>query len=251
MEIDRINQDSSFCYHIACHRTVNSAGKKQHGFAVCSHRHTARTGNDLRINVDLVTDLHIHHDLRIVYIHFCLREGFQELLAQCRIDFHGKHGIVFSRSSRIDLKGIVSFRMCLAHERHHVFCQSLKAFILQPYHRADANDTKHMLQSIHGLIVIVITGTVHKDPCLILVNFKFSVDPFQCVADLTHQGILKEITVFSLDTDLSIFDQKRFIHAVSPLIIISVLRIYEVPEAILSDSPDSNPVLPLSSHCRS
>ena len=111
--------------------------------------------------------------------------------------------------------------------------------------------TEDVLQSIHGLLVIIIAGTVPENPGLILVNVQFPVDTLQRLANLAHQGILKEITVLSLDTDLSVFNQKRFIHAVSPLIILSVFRIYEAPEAVLSDSPDSNPVLPLSSHCRS
>ena len=141
--------------------------------------------------------------------------------------------------------------MCFSHKCDHVLSQSLKALVLGPHHGADAHDTEDVLQSIHGLLVIIIAGTVHENPGLILVNVKFPVDTLQRIANLAHQGIFKEITVLSLDTDLSVFNQKRFIHAVSPLIILSVLRIYEVPEAVLSDSPDSNPVLPLSSHCRS
>ena len=41
-----------------------------------------------------------------------------------------------------------------------------------------------------------------------LMNQKFSVCSLQGITDLTHQCIFKNITVLSLDSNLSVFDQK-------------------------------------------
>ena len=74
MKIGRIDGNTALCNHVACHRAVDSAGKKQHGFSVCSDRHTSRSRNDRRVHIDLVADLDIKHHLRLMDIHARLGE---------------------------------------------------------------------------------------------------------------------------------------------------------------------------------
>ena len=73
MKIHCIYLYAALCDHIACHGGINTAGQKKHRLTACADGHTAGSGDDLGINIDFLTDLHIQHNVRIMHIHCHLR----------------------------------------------------------------------------------------------------------------------------------------------------------------------------------
>ena len=59
VEIHSLNDNASLGNHVSCYRAVDSAGEKEHGLSVGSHRHSARAWNHQGVNIDLASDLHV------------------------------------------------------------------------------------------------------------------------------------------------------------------------------------------------
>ena len=179
MEIDRVDLDAALCHHIACHRAVDAAGEQKHGFSVCAHRHTARTGNHIGIQVNLLTDLHMQHQIRLVYIHPHIREGVQNLRAKLRVHLHGSHGIGFAGTLCVNLEGFVAVpAVPLFQIGHHVLSQLLKALVFQNHHRADSHDTEYPAHGVHRVVVVIFSLSLRIDTALLLGYMELSFHLF-------------------------------------------------------------------------
>ena len=147
-----------------------------------------------------------------MHIHAHIRERIQNLFAQGCIEFHGIHRIILSGTTCLYLKGHVLIRVDLIHIGNNLFCQFIKALVLDHDSRTDACDTKNMAECFYGLLIIIVTFGFHKHTSLLLVHMKSAIHTAQSITDLAHQCILKKMAVLALDTDLCIFDQKCLIH---------------------------------------
>ena len=208
MEIYRIDLNATFCDHVTGNRAVDSARKKQHGFSVCSDRHSACARNGLGIYIDLVTDLHRKIQFRMMNVYTCLRERIQDTSAKLSAYFHGADRIGFLCTACPDLEASVKVRMPLLHITHNIFGKLLKALFFIDHNRADAYNTEYMLQRIYSLIVIIILRAEYINSSLLFFYFKISLDLGECDLHLMYESIFKTIAVFSLKGNFRIFDQK-------------------------------------------
>ena len=208
MEIYRIDLNATFCDHVTGNRAVDSARKKQHGFSVCSDRHSACARNGLGIYVNLVTDLNRKIQLRMMNIYTCLRERIQDTSAKLCANFHGANRIGFLCTACPNLKGSVKVRMPLFHIAYYVFGKFLKALLFVDHNRADTYDTEYVLQCVYSLIVIIILRAEYIDSSLLFFYFKISLDLGERNLHLMYESIFKTVAVFSLQGDFRIFDQK-------------------------------------------
>ena len=138
MEINCIDLDASLCNHIARHRRIDAAGQKKHGLSTRTDGHAARSRNDFRIQINLLADLHVQHDVWVMNVHRHLGIRVQKDLAKIRIDLHGLLGVILPRAARIHLKGLVLVGIHLVDIVHDALRQLLKALILGVNHGTDA-----------------------------------------------------------------------------------------------------------------
>ena len=121
MEIDRLYHDASFCYHVACHRRIYTAGKQQHGLSVGAYRHSTGPRYHPCEYIDIMPYFYINDKIRIMHIHMGLRICRKHIIAHVLIYGIGGHRIVLIRPSCLDLKGELSFRMLGLYEFQHLF----------------------------------------------------------------------------------------------------------------------------------
>ena len=217
VKINGFDLDTTFCDHVAGNRAVDTAGKKEHCLAVCSDRHSSRSWKSLGIYIDLVTDLYGQCHFRMMYIYRCLRECIQDLFSDSCADFHGSDRVGFLGSSCVDFEASGISRVSCFHIRYDIFCHLVKSLIFVDHDRADTYDTKYSLQSLHSLVKIIFLRTEHVYTALFLGYCKFAFYRLQSQFHLLYKGIFKKISVFSLDGDLCIFDQKCMkYHTVPP-----------------------------------
>ena len=88
MEIGCLQSDATFGDHITCNRTVDSTGKQKHRGSIGPDRHTARSRNDLGININLFSYLYMKQYIRVVYIYPDFRECIQNSFSEVIIDLH-------------------------------------------------------------------------------------------------------------------------------------------------------------------
>ena len=88
MEIYRINCNTTFCNHVSGNRTVNSTRKKKCSFTIGSNRHSSRSFNKFRINVNFIAYLNIKLYIGLVNIHRGIRAGIKNLFTDISINFH-------------------------------------------------------------------------------------------------------------------------------------------------------------------
>ena len=118
VKIDRIDLDAPLGNHPPGHRRINTAGQKQHRLAACAYRHTARPRNDLGIDIDLVPNLHMQKNIRLMHVHSHFRKSIQDRAAQLHIDLHGIKRIILSGASGRHLKTPVFDRIDPVHIVH-------------------------------------------------------------------------------------------------------------------------------------
>ena len=213
VKIYRVDLYPPFCYHIPGHRGIDAPGQQKHSFAACPHRHSSRPRNNLRIDIYFLPNLHIQQNFRFMHIHPHLRISLQKRLSQICVDLHGLLGIVLPGTPGMHLEGFIPIRMDVSYVLHHGLTELFKALILGIYHRTDTGNAKHMLQTSHGLVKIKFSLRLHIYPTLGLVNEKSSLTFFQGKFDLMNQRILKQVSVFSLDSDLGVLYQKCCKHS--------------------------------------
>ena len=206
MEIDRVDLHAALGNHITCHRAVNPAGQKQHAFAIGAYRHAARPWDGLGIDIDFPADFNLQHQLWIVDVYLHVREGLQDALAQCGIDFHGRYGVILSGSAGMNLKGqglgcITSFQI-----GKHILHQLFKALVFPDFHWTDAYDSKYTLQSSDYFLLVALPQGFNIDAPLFFGNLKGTVNWLQGVFDLMNQGVFKQMAVLAFDADFSIFN---------------------------------------------
>ena len=205
MEIGRLDPDSPLGDHIARHRTVDPAGEQKHCLPIGSDRHPARSGNDLRIDIDLVTDLHIQHHVRMMHIHLRLRERLENYFAQITVDLHRSPWVRLPCAPGFHLEGQALVRISLVHVSNHILLKLFKTLILHTDYRTDPHDPEHPFQMLHRILVIIIFPAVHIDPGLGLMNLKLAVYVLQCEPHLPDERVLKQIAVLAFDPDLTVF----------------------------------------------
>ena len=130
MEVNGINLNTAFCDHVSGNRAVDTAGKQQHGLSVCADRHTARACDALAVQINLLTQLDVQIDIRLVNVYFEVRADIEDAAAQLAVDFHCVHRIVFVRTACAYLKGFLLGRVQLFHVGNHCLCQIFKAGVL-------------------------------------------------------------------------------------------------------------------------
>ena len=148
----------------------------------------------------------------MMHIHLQSRKLSQDTLAKDRIYFHRLNWIPLVRTARMHLERLMLQIVDVFQKSQHIVSKCLNSLILRLHNRADSDDTKNMLQMSDRLLVIIFSFTVHKNAALLLIYGKCSITLFQCMTDLAHKRVLKEMAVLSLDRDLSIFDQKCLKH---------------------------------------
>ena len=87
----------------------------------------------------------MQHHLRLMHVHLHFGESIQHCAPKLHIQLHGIHGIIFSRSSGLHLKGKVLILIYLVHIVHKLLRQLLKAFVLPANHRTDGGNAKYGL----------------------------------------------------------------------------------------------------------
>ena len=145
VEINGVDLYAPLCDHVARNRRIDTAREKEHGLSAGSNGHAARSRDDLGIDIDLLADLHVQHNVGIMNVHRHLRISVQKHLAKVRIDLHGLLWIVLSCAARIHLKGLIFIWIHLVNIVHDALCQLFKALILRIDHWADAGDPKDLL----------------------------------------------------------------------------------------------------------
>ena len=130
VEVNGINLNTAFCDHVSGNRTVDTAGKQQHGLSLCADRHTARACDALAVQINLLTQLDVQIDIRLVNVYFEVRADIEDAAAQLAVDFHCVHRIVFVRTACAYLKGFLLGRVQLFHVGNHCLCQIFKAGVL-------------------------------------------------------------------------------------------------------------------------
>ena len=152
----------------------------------------------------------------MVHIHLHLRISPEDPFAQIRVQTHGRAGIALSGPAHVHFKGSVLLRIHMIHIPQQIFRQGLKAIVLADHHRTDLRNAEYPLQRIHRVLIVKFAFRLHIDPSLFLGHLEFAVHIFQGVLDLADQRVFKKISVFSLDSNFRIFDQKCFKHPLPP-----------------------------------
>ena len=212
MEVDRIDGHSPLGDHIAGNRGIDSAGEKELCLPVCPYRHASRSGNDMGIDIDLLSDLHGDHTVRMMDIHLHPWASVQNRLSQIRVQLHGILRIAFVGAPRENLKGLSpAFRINLCCIADHGLSHGLESLVLHYHDRADSGNAKYMAHGIYGSLKVEAAVRPDINSSHFTGNFKFSLHRFQTAGNLADQSLLKENSIFSLDADLGIFNQKRLI----------------------------------------
>ena len=98
--------------------------------------------------------------------------------------------------------------MPLLHITHNILGELLEALLFIDHNRADAYNTKYMLQRIYSFIVIIVFRAEYINSSLLFFYLKLALDLGECDLHLMYESIFKTVAVFSLKGDLRIFDQK-------------------------------------------
>ena len=93
-----------------------------------------------------------------------------------------------------------------------MFGKFFKSFSFNNDYRADTHNPKYSLKSLHCLFIIKGTVGLHIDSSFFLGDNKTAFYILQYLFDTIYQSVLKDIPVFSLDTDLTVFNQKCLKH---------------------------------------
>ena len=141
-------------------------------------------------------------------IHRSLRICIQDCLSEIGIHLLGTDRITLVGTTAVYLECEVFVLINLSDIIHNDFLQVLEVLLLNLKHRADPRDTENALKCLNHLIVIVIADCLHIDTSGFLGNLERSLYFFECYLDLVNQGILKQIPVLSLCSDLCILNQK-------------------------------------------
>ena len=105
MKISCINCDASLRDHPSRDRRIDSPGQAKHGRAIGPKRHTARARKYLRIDVDLIAKLNIHHHLRVMYINTNLSwKCIKNLFPKISVDIHRGNRILLIGPSAVNLE---------------------------------------------------------------------------------------------------------------------------------------------------
>ncbi len=148
-----------------------------------------------------------------MHIYGGLRESGQDPVAQLRIDFRGIHGEVLVRPAGLHLEAALPAAVQCGPVVQNGLGQGFEVVVIgQLHHGANADDAENMLQSLYGLVIIVVFGLhVHINASPLPGHAEFSLHMLQLHADVVHQGVFKNIAVLALGADLGIFDQKALI----------------------------------------
>ena len=144
----------------------------------------------------------------MVNIHCHLRVCVQNRFAHVHVNLHGLLGIILAGTSRLHLEGTISIRIHICQILNYGLAKLFEALILHIDNRADTGNTEHLLQLLHSFLIIEIRQGIHEDSSLGLVNEELSLTFLQGMIDLVNQCILKQIPVFSLDSDFCVLNQK-------------------------------------------
>ena len=74
--------------------------------------------------------------------------------------------------------------------------------------RTDFYDSKYLLKLCHRLIIIVVSLCLNVDSAILFSDLKASLYSLQVTDDIGNQLIFKNVSIFSLDCNFSILDQK-------------------------------------------
>ena len=159
----------------------------------------------------------------MMHIYRSLRERIQDFLSDPCADFHGSDRIGFLCSSCIHLKASCISRISCFHISYDILCHLFKSLILIDHNRADAHNAEYSLQCLHRFIKVIFLRAEHIYTALLLCYCKFALYRLQSQFHLFYKGIFKKISVFSLDGDLCIFDQKcmKYHTGISPPVFLS------------------------------
>ena len=175
MEIGCLQSDATFGDHITCNRTVDSTGKQKHRGSVGSDRHSTRSRNDLRIDIDLFSDFYVKQYIRMMDVYTDLRECIQDGFPKVIVDLHRFLWIGFFCTAGFHFKCDVLIRIYFIHICDHIFFQFFKSFILYADNRADPDDSEYSLQSFYYFVPIIISVTVHINSSLCFISMEQSV----------------------------------------------------------------------------
>ena len=206
--IDRVQPDAPLADHVAGHGGVDAAGKQQHGLSADAAGKASGPGDLVGIEEHLLPDLHVHHDLGVMDIHAETGQGFQDGVAQLRIDLQGIHGIGLVGTLGMDLEGMVSLGIFLFHEADHRFLQFLYGHDVPDLYGADAADAEDASELFHGVVIVIVGPAVNEDAAVDPVDRKLSVHGLQGQTDLAAEGLLEDVAVLSLGPDLGVLYKK-------------------------------------------
>ena len=144
----------------------------------------------------------------MMHIHFHLRISLKDHFSKITVDFHGSLRIRFLAPSRLHFECFIFIRVHFPDICSNIFFQLFKSTIFQTYDRADTDDTKHPLQTLNGLFIVVISVAVYINSSIRFVYIKGTVHIFQRKPHLTYKCIFEQIPVLSFDSDLTVLYQK-------------------------------------------
>ena len=208
IEIDRIQFQAALRHHPACDRAVDAAREKQHGLAGAAHRQPAGAGQNMRIDINFLADLHRHHDIRMMNIHLQVRIGVKQSAAERLVDLLRVHRVGLILPAAVHLECAAPVRIFLPEECDDVLLQLLIRLYRPLRHRTDADDAEHVLERIHHFLCVACALCLCKNPAGGAVHGEGTAAFLQGDPHLLHKGILEQIPVLSLDADLGIFDQE-------------------------------------------
>ena len=220
VEIDRIQLHASLCDHISRDRGIDAAGQKQHCLAAYADRQSAGSRNNVGIDVDLLPDLNVQHDLGLVHIYGQIGAGHEDRLADLLVDTHGIERIFLVQSSCVNLESGLFGRIFLLHESRCRFSELLDGHDRHFLDGADAGNTEHAAERLGNFTVFIVREALHEDSSVGPVHGKIALAGLERMLDLAHQRFLKDVAVLALDADLCILDQKRLISHIYPLTLI-------------------------------
>ena len=79
MEIHRFDLHTTLGNHICRNRTVDTAGKKRHTLTVRADRKSARSRNDLGINIGDISHFHVDEYIRFMNVDRHIWIGIQKI----------------------------------------------------------------------------------------------------------------------------------------------------------------------------
>ena len=132
-------------------------------------------------------------------------------MTQLRVDLQGVLGIFLVPAAGAHLEGVAALRIFLPHEGRGCFRQLFKGHEVVDGNRADSPDSKDMGESLRDLFEIKFALCFHENSAVSADHIKMSFTGTQGDPDLTDKRLFKHVAVFSLDTDLGIFDQKSVV----------------------------------------